>query len=319
VGESYERRRREAMRPGLIYDSLVIGAGFAGLSAALQLARSNRHVMVLDSGSGRSTYHQINHNYLGFPGGISARELRAMGRKQVEMYPVAFLDEGATALTAEEGYFTATTDSAERISARTVVLATGVRDRFPAFPGWETYIGRSIFWCIVCDGYSTRGKRLVIVGNDDHAGVTALQFLQFTNRITVVTNSVECGIGPAGCQALEEHGIRKIDGELAGVLGHDGILGAVELADGTHLPADFLFSLQGSDPNNDLAVQLGLETSHKGYVVVDPEQKTSMPGVFAAGDVTRGLSHQVATAVHEGLTAATAAQYFLYEPWQKHE
>ena len=107
--------------------------------------------------------------------------------------------------------------------------------------------------------------------------------------------------------------------KLMSLLGNDGILGAVELKNGQPIVADYLFSLQGSTPNSALANSLGAKCREDGYIEVDAEQLTAVPGVFAAGDVTGHLSHQVATAVHEGITAATAAQYFLYEPWQRHE
>jgi len=307
------------MPSDLVYDALVLGGGPAGLAAAIQLARFNRGVLVLDEGGGRSSYHQVNHNYLGFPGGISSRDLRRLCREQASRLPIAFIDDAAAAVSRQGSCFVARTRDGIEVNGRTLVLATGVRDRFPAFPGWQTYVGRSIFWCIVCDGYSTRGRRIVVVANDDDGGVTALQFLQFTAHVTVLSNAAQCGLGPKVRHELEARGIRLIEDEIAGVLGHDGILGAVELKRGGTLEADYLFSLQGVTPASELAVSLGCETSGLGYIVTDMEQRTTVPGVFAAGDVTRDLAHQVATAVHEGITAATTANYSLYAAWQRHE
>jgi thioredoxin reductase (NADPH) len=306
-----------ANHDGPIYDSMVIGGGPAGLSAALQLARSNRQVVVVDSGAGRSTYRQVNHNYPGFPGGIAAREFRELARKQVAMYPVAFVDEAVHTLTKARGQFNAVLDSTRVVCSQTLVMATGVRDHFPQVPDWESYVGRSLFWCIVCDGYSSRGKNLIAVGDDDEAAVTALQFLQFTDRVTLLTNSLECGIGAAAKRSLKRHGVSLIVAEIATFLGDDGVLGVVVLGDGTRLPADFVFSLQGGAPNSALAANLGVRLDKEGYVIVDEEQQTSVPGLFAAGDVSNRHAHQLATAVHEGLTAATAAQFFLYAPWQR--
>lgn len=304
---------------GLVYDALVVGGGPAGLSAALQLARFNRQVAIFDSGMGRSTYHQVTNNYPGFPGGVAARELRRLAREQLRMYPVAFIEEAVTAARQEGETFIVQGASGKETAGRTVVFATGVKDHFPDFPMWESYVGRSVFWCIVCDGYSTRGKRIVVVGNDDEAAVTALQFLQFTSRVTMVTNNPGCDITPPRLKALSQHGIPLIEDEFDGLLGNDGILGAVQLKSGEAIAADYLFSLQGSTPNSALPASLGAKCREDGYVEVNDDQQTALPGVFAAGDVTGHLSHQVATAVHEGITAATAAQYFLYEPWQRHE
>jgi thioredoxin reductase (NADPH) len=310
---------RRALHERLFYDSIVIGGGPAGLTAALQLARFNRRAVLFDGGNGRSTYHQVNHNYLGFPGGIRAQELQELGRRQLRAYPVAVVDETVTEVARAEGCFSATVSSGEQFWGRTVVFATGVRDHFPTFPEWQRFVGRSIFWCIVCDGYSTRGRRIVVVGNDNDAGVTALQFLQFTSHVTMLTNAPDLGLHPGVCDALAARGIPLVVDTIARVDGHDGIVGRLQLGSGNSLDVDFVFSLQGQSPNSELAASLGVELSRQGYIVADQDQQTNIAGVFAAGDVTRDLAHQVATAVHEGNTAATAANYFLYLPEQKHE
>ena len=302
-----------------LYDSLVIGGGPAGLSAALQLARFNRRVMLLDCGRGRSSYHQVNHNYLGFPGGLKARDLLELGRKQVREYPVAFRDHRVASVSRGEGVFHAETEEGTTLRGRTLVFATGVRDDFPLFPEWERYVGRSLFWCITCDGYATRGKRIVVVGNDTDAGVTALQFLQFTSRVTMLTNDPGCEIDVSVRRALEEHGIELVVDRITRVWGDDGILAMLSLETGRTLDLDFLFSLQGQRPNSDLARELGVALSPDGYILANQDQQTNISGVFAAGDVTRDLAHQIATAVHEGNTAAQAVNYHLYADWQKHE
>jgi thioredoxin reductase (NADPH) len=301
------------------YDALILGGGPAGLAVALQLARSNRRVVLFDGADGRAMYHQVNHNYLGFPGGIEARDLLALARKQVREYPVAFIAGEVVRVRRLGSDFEVLDEAGNSFRGRTITFATGVRDHFPLFPDWEQYVGRSLFWCIVCDGYSTRGKRLVIAGNDTDAGVTALQFLQFTPHITVVTNSPICELNTAVCKALEEHGIPMIVGEIAGVRGNDGIIGTVLLKDGRAIELDFLFSLQGESPNTGLARDLGVALNDQGYILIDENQQTNVPGVFAAGDVTRSYAHQISTAVHEGNTAATAANYYLYDPALKHE
>ena len=306
-------------RTAPLYDALVIGAGPAGLTAALQLARFNRRVMLCDAGGGRSSYHQVNHNYLGFPGGLKARELLDLGRKQVREYAVAFCDHRVCTVTATAHGFDAETDDGARFRSRTVVFASGVKDHFPLFPEWERYVGRSLFWCITCDGYATRGKRIVVVGNTSDAGVTALQFLQFTSQVTMLTNDPDCAIDPAVRTALSEQRIELVVDRVTRVWGDDGILAQLSLAGGRELPLDFLFSLQGQRPNSDLARQVGVDLSGEGYIRTDQDQRTNVPGAFAAGDVTRDLAHQIATAVHEGNTAAQAANYYLYADWQRHE
>ncbi len=306
-------------QPSTLYDSLVIGGGPAGLAAALQLARFNRRPVLFDSGMGRSTYHQINHNYLGFPGGIAARELRALGREQAGAYPVTFVDEAVLAVRREGDAFVATTEGGAAHRGRTLIFATGVRDHFPYFADWESYVGRSVFWCLTCDGYKTRDKAIVVLGNDDDAGVTALQFLQFTPHITFLTNATFCGLHDRLCHTLGARGIPIVTREIERVEGAEGMLQQIVLRDGRTLAPDFLFNLQGKTPNSELAQALGVALDEHGYILTDVDMHTNLPGVLAAGDVTRLFAHQIATATHEGLTAACAANYFLYEPWQQHE
>jgi len=300
-----------------LYDCVIIGGGPAGLSAALQLARSNRQVIVVDGARGRSTFRQVNHNYLGFPGGVAARDLRALGRQQVGMYPVAFVDDEVSSLKLVRGVFQAELGSSRTVRARSAVLATGVTDDFPDVSGWQDYVGRSLFWCIVCDGYAARGKRVVAVGNHTDAAVTALQFLHFTPTVSLVTNNLQCALDGRCKGKLARHGVELFTGELTEFFGDDGILCGVGLADGRSLAVDFVFSLQGSAPNSALAKGAGASCDQDGYVKVDEEQHTNVPGLFAAGDLSNRHAHQVATAVHEGLTAATAAHHFLLPAWQR--
>lgn len=292
-------------------DALVVGGGPAGLSAALYLARYNRSVVVLDSWEGRSTHRQVNHNYLGFVDGIAAVDLRRAGREQLAHYDrVQVVDHQATALTRQDDRFVV--DGAWR--GRVVVLATGVLDHYPYFLGWESYIGTSMFWCITCDGWENRGRDLLVVGNTDLAACEALQLHSLTDRVRLLTNSPTDEISDLERRRLEAAGIPVVHDRITAATGEDGRLRTVETEGGETIELEGLFSLQGATPQTDLAQQLGVALDEDGYVVIDTEQKTSVPGVLAAGDVTSLHSHQVTTAVHEGAQAASAANYFLYPP-----
>ncbi len=296
------------------YEVLVIGGGPAGLSAALYLARFNRRVALFDSGRGRSGWGQMNYNYLGFPGGISVTELRARAREQVAAYPqVTILEQRIEELTRDGDLFTAR-GPADAWRAQALILCTGVVDQWPQFDGWEEYVGHSVFWCLTCDGYSSRGMRLVVVGSHDEAACTALQLQRFTPHVMLLTNSADNRIPPAAQERLEAAGIPLIHDQIERVTGHDGQLAALFTTGGLCIELDRIFSQQGAAPQNALALALGVKVNEAGYIVVDTEQKTSVPFVYAAGDVTYLHSHQVATAVHEGAQAASAANYELYPP-----
>lgn len=296
-------------------DTIVVGGGPAGLSAALYLARYNRSVLIFDSGHGRSTHHQVNHNYLGFPDGVATVHLRELAREQLGRYHIAcILHHTITRIdgNADRG-FTAHAQGHEWY-ARTVVLATGVLDHFPHFPGWEAYVGRSMFWCITCDGYENRGRNILVVGHTDAAAGEAMQLHSLTDRISLLTNSDTDEISPKFRRRLDAAGIPVIHDRIAEAHGSGGLLAAITTRGGDKLTLDALFSIQGATPETALAHRLGVALAATGWIQVDTEQKTSVPGVYAAGDVTSLHSHQVTAAVHEGAQAASAANYFLYPP-----
>jgi len=140
-----------------LFEALVIGGGPAGLSAALYLARYDRQLALFDAGRGRSTWHQVNQNYLGFPGGVPARELRRLGRQQLAAYQQVTVLEHKVESTRRDGDLFVAQGQHDEWFGRTVILCTGVIDHYPHFDGWQAYVGRSMFWCITCDGYGCKG------------------------------------------------------------------------------------------------------------------------------------------------------------------
>ncbi len=303
------------------YDVLVVGAGPAGLSAALYLARYDRSVALFDAGHGRSTWHQVNHNYLGFPGGVSIRTLRELGRRQLEEYAqVSVFEHKVEAMARLDDAFEAR-GQAGLWRGRAVILCPGVIDHWPHFEGWSHYVGRSLFWCLTCDGYGCKGVRTVVAGNTDRAAQEALQLSRFTDRLTVLTDSHDNEISPAMRGRLQRAGIKVIDDRIKSVEGDEdkGQLRVIWTQNGHCIELDQLFSLHGATPATGLALHLGVSLTPDGYITVDEEQRTSVPGVFAAGDATRLHSHQVSTAVHEGGQAASSANYYLYPPDLKGE
>lgn len=294
------------------YEVLIVGGGPAGLSAALYLARYDRKVALFDTGRGRSTWHQVNHNYLGFPGGIPARELRERGRQQLAEYQqVTVLEHKIDTLQRENGVFTARGQAGEW-RGQAVILCTGVIDHYSHFPGWDEYVGRSMFWCITCDGYGCKDARVVVTGNTNAAASEALQLQRFTPHLTVLTDSRDCYIDESFQQRLQRHNIPLVHDKIDTAIGTDGEFEAIVTKGGQHIKLDQLFCQHGATPQTKLAKDLGALLSSEGYICVDAEQKTNVAGVYAAGDVTRLHSHQITTAVHEGGTAASAANYFLY-------
>jgi thioredoxin reductase (NADPH) len=301
------------------YDCIIVGGGPAGLAAAIYLSRFNRRALVFDHGRGRSTTPEINENYLGFPDGIASLELRERGREQALRFGAAFIEAKVEDLRADEGGFVAVTDAAE-VRGRTAILATGVEDWLPEFDNEpaRAYFGISLFWCITCDGHKVRDRRVAVVGADDEAATTALQFLNFTPFVSLITNRAagDDGISDRKRGDLRAHGVALHEGEVGRLEGDDGRMRAVDAGD-VRVELDFMFSMQGARPNSLLGQRLGVITDGDGYITVDIEQRTNIPRLYASGDVTKEYAHQIVTAAHEGATAAMTANYDLYEPWQR--
>ena len=304
------------------YDAAIVGAGPAGLAAAVNLARALRSVLVFDRPQpGRSDYPQVNHNYLGFATGVPARDLCERGTAQARAYGARFSGSEIVMIRRAPSGFALEGAGGERCRVRAVVLAMGVRDHWTRFPGFEAFVGRSLHWCIVCDGYEMQGKQVVVAGNDDEAAATALQMRRFTPEVTLVTNDGALGLTPGAADRLVRRDVPVVIGRIAcGRAREDapGMLASLRLEDGRELPAEHLFSHQGATPQTALARSLGVALSSAGYVTVDTEQRTSEPFVYAAGDCTRLFAHQIATAAHEGATAAQTLNYDLFQvdEWQ---
>ncbi len=303
-----------------LYDCVIVGGGPAGLTAAIYLGRYNRTAVVIDDGEGRSTTSEHNENYLGFPDGIAARELRALGQQQARRYGAHFVDDRVCDLRRDGEQFVATIGDGTSIRGRTIMLATGVVDVFPPIADIESCVGTSVFWCITCDGYKMRGKRVAVVGADDSAATTCMQLLNFTDQLTFLTDAShsESQLSVSARARLVHAGIPIIEGAIARVVSERGVVSEIQLAGGDHVATEIIMSQQGMKPNTALAEQLGVELE-EGFVKTDVDQHTNVPLVYAAGDLTKLFSHQIVTAAHEGATAAQTANYDLYRPEQQEE
>jgi thioredoxin reductase (NADPH) len=334
-----------------VVDCAVIGGGPAGLSAANQVARLGRSCVLVDDDRGRSLWSQTTRNYLGFPDGIKAADLRLLGQRQAANHGVVLRSGHVVGLRRSGGRSAfnvlveppdevpedgaapglevnqarerrvgrrigerATTRPA-RLRARTVVLATGVADRFPAFEGRDACVGISLFWCIVCDGYEARGRRVAVVGDDADARSTAFFLARLAERVTLVTNHDGTRLGHADQTALESRGVAVIRGRVERYEHDSGRIRSVSVARiGAPLSIDMAFVSSPRLPRSALARRLGAELDPRRYLVVDDGMRTSIAGLYAAGDVIAGHPHQIGEAVATGAVAATAVSYDLMDP-----
>lgn len=290
-----------------MYDCIVVGGGPAGLTAALYLARYRRRFIVIDAGASRAAWIAVSHNIPGYPNGISGPQMIASWRDHVKRYGADIVFAKVRRLINSEAGFRATLVDDTAVEARTVIVATGVVDREPALPGVLRAARRGfVRQCPICDGYEAIGLRLAVIGSDDHAAREALFLSTFSSDLTVVTLGRIPRITSTVGRQLAAARIRIETGSVESIdVGGGASPAGLRFADGRWLRFDRLYSALGVRPRNALIARLGARLAADGRAVTDEHLETSIPGLFAAGDIVVGLN-QIAVAIGHGATAATA-------------
>jgi thioredoxin reductase len=288
-------------------DVLVVGGGPAGLSAATWLGRHRRRTLVVDAGEQRNRWVEEVHGLLANDP-VGPAELRRRAREGLAQYPHVTLErDRVTALRGTEGRFEVELASGRpRITASRVVLATGVRDEFADLEGFEEHYGADVFHCPTCEGFDAREREVVVLGWGDHVPAFATGLLDWATSVTVVTDGPDHRISDEQRRRLSGLGIGFVEGRAATLVGDRGALRCLRLADGTELSASMLFFSIGHHPTLELADALGCARTDEGVLAVDEHGRTSVPGVYAAGDITPGMQ-LVAVAVGKGTVAGVAA------------
>lgn len=285
-------------------DSLIIGAGPAGLTAAVYLSRYCRRIALVDAGESRARLIPQTRNMAGFPDGISGRHLLGRLRRQAARFGTDVRTATVCRLSRRRHGFSATLDDGSRIDARTVVLATGVADRPPPvrLPRSATLDG-TVRWCPICDGFEARDRRVFLLGDADK-GPSHARFLRTYSRdVTLLVLDGELGrearrqLDQAGI-GLREQPIRRI--HCSGRGPHH-----VEYADRSREPFELLYPMLGADARSDIATAIGATCTDAGDLEVDREQQTTVDGLYAIGDVVNALN-QISVAVAHAALAATA-------------
>ncbi|MGH7719382.1 MAG: NAD(P)/FAD-dependent oxidoreductase, partial [Gemmatimonadaceae bacterium] len=286
-------------------DIAIVGAGPAGLSAALFLARYLHDVVVIDSRDPRNWEASGVHGYLGLHG-IAPPELRGRGRDECREYGVSFID--AKVQTAErlgDEHFRLALADGREIESRRLLLAIGIKDIWPDVPGLDRGYGETVHHCPDCDGYEARGCRTVVIGSGRRAVGMAVALSTWTTEIVVCTNG-ETGALPGELrQRLEVVGAPVIERRIARAIADGNQVRALELDDGSQLECERIFFSIGQYPADDLGEQLGCDHDDEGLIEIDEHHHTSVLNVFAAGDIVPG-PHLAITAAADGAIAALA-------------
>ena len=285
------------------YDVIIIGGGAAGLSAALVLARARRSIAVVDAGAPRNAPAAHLHGYLSRDG-VAPTELLAVGRREVHGYGGTLLAGTVTKIGPDETGFTAVVDGGQQISARQILVTTGLRDEIPDIPGLRSRWARDVLHCPYCHGHEVRDRQLGVLGGGPGAVRYAQIVRQWSDDLIYVTP-------PDLLTATERSELRAraigiVEGTIDEVvIDSDDHLRGLRMGDGCVIPFDAVFVPPRFVPTNHLLLDLGCAADPDGWVSVDSTGRTSVAGVWAAGNVVDPRA-QVITAAGAGSATAIA-------------
>lgn len=286
------------------FDVAIVGGGPAGLSASIFLARYLHAVVLVDSGDPRNWETRGINAYLGLPS-IKPAELRERGREEARKYGVTLVNgcvERATQVSDE--HFSVTLENGDAYDAFRVLLAIGLKDVWPDIPGLARAYGETAHVCPDCDGYEALDKKTVVIGRGRKAVGMALNLSTWTQDIIICTNGEPPDLDePEYCEKLDGLNIPVLTDRVIRIGESRGRIHCLELESGMSLDADKIFFAIGQYPADDLGAQLGCKRDAGGHIVVDRHYHTSVPNVYAAGDIVPGSQLAIAAA-SDGAIAA---------------
>lgn len=286
------------------YEALIIGGGAAGLSAALVLGRSCRSTLVIDDGRPRNGVAKRMHGMISRDG-TPPLDLLATAHSELQRYPcVTRLSAHVDAISGEAGAFSVQTSDGKTYEAGRIVLATGVYDALPDIEGLREAWGQTAFVCPYCDGWEMRGKRLAVIGKGTKAAELAQELYQWSHDLVVCTESDDA-LSPDARAWLDAVHLTYTSERVARIHQRDGVIDAIEFADGSREQCDGVFLSAPLRARHPLTDQIGARVRSDGEIEIDERGRTSVAGVYAAGDAVTTV-HQVVLAAASGVCAAMA-------------
>jgi thioredoxin reductase (NADPH) len=285
-------------------DCLVIGAGPAGLSAAIYLGRFRRDFLVLDGGPSRAALIPVTHNFPGWPDGVSGEKLLARLREQALKQDARFEQARVECLRRDGDCFVAGAGEREW-RARFVILATGIVDRHPDWPGLrEATLDGLVRWCPICDGFEQLDREIALIGSANDCIGHARFLRTYSRRLVLVAMPGDAQPDEQGVARLQADGVEL---EARPVIGFEprGARIALKFADGGSREFDTIYPMLGCAVQAELATGLGARGNDAGDLLVDAHQCTSIPGLYAIGDVVSDIN-QISVGAGHAAIAATA-------------
>ncbi len=294
-------------------DCLIIGGGPAGLTAAIYLARFRLDIRVIDAGNSRANWIPCSHNHAGYPDGINGKELLRLMREQAQKYGAKIETGRVTRLEKEvDGLFVAEWGSGPQRS-RSVLLATGITNRRPPMDPEihdEAMARGLIRYCPICDGYEVTDKKVGVIGSGENGVGEAIFLRSYTCDVTLIAPDRALDLTAEECERLKAAGVTTVDGPAAAIGVIENCI-TVDTAAGL-MTFDSVYPALGSDTHTQLGEMVGATLAEDGCFLCDTKMRTSVAGLYAAGDVVHGLD-QISHAMGEGGQAATTIRNDLAE------
>lgn len=291
-----------------LLDCLIVGGGPAGLTAALYLARFNRRILIVDSGASRASWIPTSHNFPVFAEGISGTELLARQRIHAERYGARPLAGTVTALRKQDDHFAGSIDQLEggvrHVRARRVLLATGCVDIEPELPNLPGAVQRGLVrYCPICDGYEAKDKKVAVIGYGDRGMGEALFVARtYARDVTLLTLGRRMELDDIEREKLRQFRVKLVEEPIEALDVEDIKISAIRVGGEEHR-FEILYSALGLKCRSELGIGLGARVDESGALIVDDHNQTSVPGLYAAGDVVRDLNQIVVAMGHAAIAA----------------
>jgi len=287
----------------LFADIIIIGAGPAGLQAAIHAARGKAKVMVLGKISGSAMFGAHVENYFGIPGTTDGSEMLENGLRQAVGFGAEHLAEDVISIRRSEDAFTAVTENGTEISSKAVILAAGMPRAKLNVPGEKELFGKGVSYCAECDCNFYKGKRVAVIGDESEAAAAAELMTKYASAVYWIASDMKAS--ETMISKAKRAGAEVINDRPTGIIGKEKVTG-LKLSGASTLSVDGVFIELGARSSSDLAMDMDLMPNADGTVNVDERCKTSVSGAYACGDVT-GRPWQIAKAVGQGAVAGINA------------
>ncbi|WP_339169905.1 NAD(P)/FAD-dependent oxidoreductase [Paenibacillus sp. FSL R5-0341] len=299
-----------------LLDVLIIGGGPAGLNAALVLGRARKNVVVIDDETPRNWVTRETHGFV-TRDGASPREFRKAAKEQIAAYPsVRFASDTATAVTGSDGDFVVKTTQGASYRTKKILFAVGKKDLPLDINGLTEVYGKSAFVCPYCDGWELRDQALVIIVSGDKALHMAKVISGWTDRYTICTNGSD-SLTDEQREELKQHHVTVFDAPIQSINSEEGMVKQVVLNDGTAIPCTGVFFQPKLFTGSELPKAIGCEITESGTVIVDASGKTSVAGVFSAGDAASEMYQAITAASLGALSAVSINNELNFEKWDE--